>query len=100
MKGLWVVAALAAAAAARAAIDPADFDPKVGAAHDFYQHVNGGWLRTHPVPPALIAGRAGAILTRRPPHAAFAQLPIAADAAALRALAQSPRDPATVAASS
>ncbi|NTU71183.1 MAG: M13 family metallopeptidase [Coriobacteriia bacterium] len=31
-------------------IDPANFDPAVPAADDFFRHVNGGWLDAHPVP--------------------------------------------------
>ena len=43
-----------------------------------------------PVPPALLAPRVTAILTRRPPHPHFAQHPVAPDAAALRALTRAP----------
>ena len=50
-----------------------------------------------PVPPALLSDRVAAVLTRRAPHPAFAQLPVAADAAVLRALAQAPQRPGGVA---
>ena len=43
-----------------------------------------------PVPPALVAPRAAAILTRRSPHPQFAQHPLASDAATLRALTRAP----------
>jgi hypothetical protein len=43
-----------------------------------------------PVPPALLAPRVGAILTRRPPHPHFAQHPVAPDATTLRALTRGP----------
>lgn len=46
-----------------------------------------------PVPPALLAPRLGAVLTRRPPHPAFVQLPVAPDAATLRALLSAPLQP-------
>jgi predicted metalloendopeptidase len=32
-------------------IDPSFFDAETPASHDFYQHVNAGWLAAHPVPP-------------------------------------------------
>jgi hypothetical protein len=43
-----------------------------------------------PVPPALVADQVGAILTRRPPQAAFVDIPVAGNAAALRSLTRTP----------
>ena len=36
----------------RANIDPKSFDLSVKPQDDFNQYVNGGWMKTHPVPPA------------------------------------------------
>jgi len=36
----------------RADIDPKNFDPAVKPQDDFYQYVNGGWLKAHPIPAA------------------------------------------------
>jgi len=33
-------------------LDPANLDRSVSACTDFYQFANGGWAKTHPVPPA------------------------------------------------
>jgi putative endopeptidase len=33
-------------------LDPANLDRSVAACTDFYQFANGGWVKTHPVPPA------------------------------------------------
>jgi putative endopeptidase len=33
-------------------LDPANLDRSVSACTDFYQFANGGWIATHPVPPA------------------------------------------------
>ena len=33
-------------------LDPANLDRSVSACTDFYQFANGGWVKTHPVPPA------------------------------------------------
>src|SRR6266852_3283670 len=33
-------------------LDPANLDRSVPACTDFYQFANGGWVKTHPVPPA------------------------------------------------
>jgi putative endopeptidase len=50
---------LATAMAAQSAVpmqstplDPANLDRSVSACTDFYQFANGGWVKTHPVPPA------------------------------------------------
>ncbi|HZZ56919.1 MAG TPA: M13 family metallopeptidase [Opitutaceae bacterium] len=50
MKRLLPLAVLAALAA-QGAINRADFDRAMKPLVDFYQYVNGGWLRTHPIPP-------------------------------------------------
>src|SRR5205823_1969415 len=34
-----------------AEIDPKNFDLAVKPQDDFYQYANGGWLKTHPIPP-------------------------------------------------
>lgn len=50
-----VVAGLALAAgvlgAAATGRDGDDFDPGTSPCTDFFQYANGGWLRTHPIPP-------------------------------------------------
>src|SRR3954465_15263253 len=33
-------------------LDPANLDRSVSACTDFYQFANGGWVKSHPVPPA------------------------------------------------
>src|SRR4051795_7317078 len=33
-------------------LDPANLDRSVSACTDFYQFANGGWIKSHPVPPA------------------------------------------------
>jgi putative endopeptidase len=35
------------------AIDPRHLDTTIAACDDFYQHANGGWLHSHPVPPGV-----------------------------------------------
>ncbi len=37
---------------ARAEVNPNNFDPTVKPQDDFYQYVNGGWLKANPIPPA------------------------------------------------
>src|SRR6185437_12505911 len=32
-------------------VDPADFDQAVRPQDDLYEHVNGGWMARHPIPP-------------------------------------------------
>jgi putative endopeptidase len=34
-------------------LNPADMDPTCKPCEDFYNFVNGGWVKTHPVPPAF-----------------------------------------------
>ncbi len=52
-----LAAALAFAAAGASAhtnergIDPQNFDESAGACADFFQHANGGWLKSNPIPP-------------------------------------------------
>ena len=48
--GLWCLIT-PSAAAQRSGIDFQGMDPATRPATDFFQHVNGGWLRTHPIPP-------------------------------------------------
>jgi putative endopeptidase len=43
--------ATAAPKAMASGIDKAQFDPSVRLQDDFYRHVNGTWLKNHPVPP-------------------------------------------------
>ena len=51
-----LAAALAFAASAASAhtnergLDPQNFDESVGACTDFFQHANGGWLKSNPIP--------------------------------------------------
>lgn len=35
----------------RSSINPAEFDAAVGPRADFFQYVNGAWLKSHPIPP-------------------------------------------------
>ena len=35
----------------RSAINPGEFDPAVSPRNDFFQYVNGIWLKNHPIPP-------------------------------------------------
>jgi len=35
----------------RSSINPAEFDAAVGPRTDFFQYVNGAWLKSHPIPP-------------------------------------------------
>src|ERR1700694_750486 len=34
-------------------LDPANLDRSVPACTDFYHFANGGWIKTHPIPPAF-----------------------------------------------
>src|ERR1017187_655119 len=34
-------------------LNPADMDPTCKPCEDFYNFVNGGWAKTHPIPPAF-----------------------------------------------
>jgi len=59
LRTLALTLGLATSAAAQGAVpmqstplDPANLDRSVSACTDFYQFANGGWVRTHPVPPA------------------------------------------------
>jgi len=49
-RALAVLAAFLAPAAARADINPVNFDRTVKPADDFYSYANGRWLLTHPIP--------------------------------------------------
>ncbi len=47
----WMAAILLPiAAGVRAEVDLKNFDPAVKPQDDFYQHVNGGWLKANPIP--------------------------------------------------
>jgi predicted metalloendopeptidase len=46
------MAALLLATVARAGLDPANFDPSVRPQDDFYEYAAGGWIKSHPAPPA------------------------------------------------
>src|SRR6266704_2531772 len=60
LRALGLTFALATSAAAQSSavpmqtkpLDPANLDRSVSACTDFYQFANGGWVKTHPVPPA------------------------------------------------
>ena len=59
LRALALSLGLAASASAQNAVpmqskplDPANLDRSVSACTDFYQFANGGWIKTHPVPPA------------------------------------------------
>ena len=59
LRALALVFAVAASATAQNAVpmqskplDPANLDRSVPACTDFYQFANGGWIKSHPVPPA------------------------------------------------
>ena len=60
LRALGLIFALATSAAAQSSavpmqtkpLDPANLDRSVSACTDFYQFANGGWVKTHPVPPA------------------------------------------------
>src|SRR6266705_4239421 len=59
LRALMLTFALATSAAAQNAVpmqstplDPSNLDRSVSACTDFYQFANGGWVKTHPVPPA------------------------------------------------
>ncbi|HVW21437.1 MAG TPA: M13 family metallopeptidase [Opitutaceae bacterium] len=49
---LGTCALLAVALAARADIDPGNFDRTVKPSDDFYEFANGRWLAKHPIPPS------------------------------------------------
>ena len=58
-RALALLALLSGSAAAQNAVpmqtkplDPANLDRSVSACTDFYEFANGGWIKTHPVPPA------------------------------------------------
>ena len=46
-------------------IDPSTFDQSASACTDFYQHVNGGWLKANPIPPAFPSWGLGNILNEK-----------------------------------
>ena len=59
LRALALVFAVAVSATAQNAVpmqskplDPANLDRSVPACTDFYQFANGGWIKSHPVPPA------------------------------------------------
>ena len=60
LRALGLTFALATSAAAQTSavpiqtkpLEPANLDRSVPACTDFYQFANGGWVKTHPVPPA------------------------------------------------
>src|SRR3954470_14822452 len=58
-RALALLAFISGSAAAQNAVpmqskplDPVNLDRSVSACTDFYQFANGGWINTHPVPPA------------------------------------------------
>src|SRR5256885_4335275 len=59
-RALALIVAIATSAAAQVSavpmqtkpLDPANLDRSVSACTDFYQFANGGWVKSHPVPPA------------------------------------------------
>src|SRR4051812_50169554 len=70
---LWIVAlvtacapghpeAPAAPAGGGAGIDRAGMDPSVRPGDDFYAYANGGWIKTHEIPPDRASYGTGAIL--------------------------------------
>ncbi len=59
LRALALMLGLSTSAAAQAAVpmqstplDPVNLDRSVSACTDFYQFANGGWVKSHPVPPA------------------------------------------------
>ena len=46
-------------------LDPSTFDESAAACTDFYQHVNGGWIKANPIPPAFPSWSLGNILNER-----------------------------------
>jgi len=46
-------------------LDPATFDQSAAACTDFYQYVNGGWMKANPIPPAFPSWSLGNILNER-----------------------------------
>src|SRR5437660_8821367 len=62
VRAVALVCAVAASATAQNAVpmqsrplEPANLDRSVPACTDFYQFANGGWVKSHPVPPAYSA---------------------------------------------
>lgn len=59
LRALALTVGLAASASAQNAVpmqtkplDPVNLDRSVSACTDFYQFANGGWIKSHPIPPA------------------------------------------------
>ncbi|HEY6805408.1 MAG TPA: M13 family metallopeptidase [Pyrinomonadaceae bacterium] len=46
-------------------LDPATFDQSVQVCDDFYQYVNGGWIKANPIPAAFPSWSVGNILNER-----------------------------------
>lgn len=46
-------------------LDPSTFDQSAAACTDFYQYVNGGWMKANPIPPAFPSWSLGNILNER-----------------------------------
>ncbi|HEY0762852.1 MAG TPA: M13 family metallopeptidase [Pyrinomonadaceae bacterium] len=46
-------------------LDPSTFDQSAAACTDFYQYVNGGWIKANPIPPAFPSWSLGNILNER-----------------------------------
>lgn len=46
-------------------LDPSTFDQSALACTDFYQYVNGGWMKANPIPPAFPSWSLGNILNER-----------------------------------
>jgi putative endopeptidase len=46
-------------------LDPTTFDQSVSACTDFYQYVNGGWMKANPIPPAFPSWSLGNILNEK-----------------------------------
>ena len=46
-------------------LDPSTFDQSAAACIDFYQYVNGGWMKANPIPPAFPSWSLGNILNER-----------------------------------
>src|SRR4029079_6433838 len=55
-------------AAARASgVDRAGMDPSVRPGDDFYAYANGGWIKTHEIPPDRASYGTGSIVAELPP---------------------------------